>query len=106
MINCRLGTIVLDTFNFSAAAQRTTGKDLKVVQELEDAISASRPRPNNSEIFKALTQARADVSQLTPDQLLRKDSKLVRLPEIVISIPAVPILSQVSFPTIIFLNVF
>jgi inorganic pyrophosphatase/exopolyphosphatase len=92
------GTILLDTVNLSPAAQRATPKDIKAIGELEECLSKIQPggRPVREEIYAPIVKARSDISQLTPEQLLRKDCKLLKTPEISIGIPAVPLLSQVS----------
>ena len=92
-----IGSIVLDTINLSPAAQRATPKDVKLVGELEECLSKTlgTKAPNRGDIFNALVKARSDISQLTTEQLLRKDCKLLKTPEITIAIPAVPLLSQV-----------
>jgi len=76
---------------------------LKVIQQLETALSAAGPHelPNRDELFQALVAARADVSQLTPAQLLRKDTKDLRFDEFALAIPAVPLLAQVKIETLL-----
>jgi hypothetical protein len=66
-----------------------------MVSELEDCLfKITGNRPNREEVYNPLMKARADISQLTPDQLLRKDMKALKTPEISISVPALPLLSQ------------
>jgi hypothetical protein len=55
-------------------------------------------------MFQALCQARADVSQLTSAQVLRKDTKDLKFNGFGISMPAVPISAQVG--TYILISVF
>jgi len=92
------GTIILDTVNLSPEARRGTPKDIKLVMELEEYLlkMMGNKAPNRNDTFNALVKARSDISQLTPEQILRKDCKLLKTPEITIAIPAVPLLSQVK----------
>lgn len=96
------GTILLDTINLSPSAQKTTPKDMKLIGELEDCLTkALGTPPVRNEVYDPINQARTDISRLTADQLLRKDCKLLKTPEITIAVPAVPLLSQVIFVIIV-----
>lgn len=68
-----LGTILLDTVNLSEQADRTTPKDLQMVQRLH----ALRPHLDLAVIFRNLQNAKFDVSMLSSYDLLRKDMKAV-----------------------------
>lgn len=107
------GTILLDTINLSPSAQKATPKDFKIIGELEDSLTkVNGACPVRNEFYVPINNARTDISQLTPDQLLRKDCKVLKTPEITIAVPAVPLLSQVrlfysiegKFFTILLLN--
>lgn len=75
---------------------------MKLIGELEDCLTkAIGTHPVRNEMYDPINQARTDISRLTTDQLLRKDCKLLKTPEITIAVPAVPLLSQVRY-TIIF----
>jgi len=90
------GTILLDTINLNPSAQKATAKDIKLTSELEETLSrALGSRLNRDEVYDPINKARTDISQLSADQLLRKDCKLLKTPEITIAVPAVPLLSQV-----------
>jgi exopolyphosphatase len=92
-----IGTILLDTVNLSVEAERTTPKDIKAISELEECLwKVTGARPVRDDVYKPIVKARSDISQLTTEQLLRKDCKILKTPEISIAIPAVPLLSQVS----------
>jgi len=94
-IVCRLlyGTILLDTYNFSEVTRLGTPKDVKIFHKLEQALLAAGEEPNRNEIFEALLSARSDCSHLTPDQILNKDTKIIRPSGMTISIPSVPMAS-------------
>jgi exopolyphosphatase len=92
----------LDTVNLSPAAQRATPKDVKLITELEECLSKTmgNKAPTRGEIFNGLVHARSDISSLTTEQVLRKDCKLLKTPEITIAIPAVPLLCTVLHTSI------
>jgi len=90
------GTILLDTINLSATAQRATRKDIKIIAELEECLlKVTGKTPSRDQVYSPIVQARSDISNLSTEQLLRKDCKLLKTPEITVAIPAVPLLSQV-----------
>lgn len=66
------GPILLDTFNFSAEAGRTTDLDKQVISSLEKKISVDRVR-----LFQDLVFAKTQVNGLSDSQILRKDLKII-----------------------------
>lgn len=95
--NLLLGTILLDTVNLSPSAQKATPKDWKAVGELEEVLGKMGAKRAREELYNPIVKARSDISSLTTDQLLRKDCKMLRTPEISIAVPALPLLAQVSY---------
>ncbi|XP_068236710.1 exopolyphosphatase PRUNE1 isoform X2 [Palaemon carinicauda] len=81
------GTIILDTVNLNKEAKRVTAKDIEVCQHLQSRMNFE---PNNNDIFKELTAAKSDVSNLTSEELLRKDVKVVEGCDLKIAIPSIP----------------
>lgn len=87
---------MLDTINLSPSAQKATSKDRKLIGELEDSLAKILGSPPvRNEIYEPINQARTDISRLSTEQLLRKDCKVLKTPEITIAVPAVPLPSQV-----------
>ncbi|XP_043241188.1 uncharacterized protein LOC122391398 isoform X2 [Amphibalanus amphitrite] len=81
-----LGTIVLDTVNMSAAAQRGTPKDRLMISFLEPLSSGDSP----DQLFEMLQRAKGDVSRLSSFELLSKDQKAAEgaaLSAVVCSVP-------------------
>lgn len=92
-------TIVLDTVNFSEAANRATPKDIEICGKLEELLiklSNGKPLIARTKLFDTLVAARADISSLTAMQLLRKDLKILtnRDGSVIIAIPGFPLLVQ------------
>jgi len=97
------GTILLDTVNLSPTAKKATPKDFKVISDLEELFTRHNRSSGGSplfssrdEFYKPIAAARADISSLTPGQLLRKDCKVLKTPEITIAVPAMPLLAHVT----------
>lgn len=82
------GTIILDTVNLNPAAKRVTPKDVEVSTQLARLMS---PPPSSTEVFQELTGAKADVSGLTCDQLLRKDVKVATGGGLCVGVASVPL---------------
>jgi len=70
MASILLGTILLDTVNLDPRAGRTTDKDKEVVSRLQDKYPVAL-----DELYRALCEAKFDVSDLSTRDLLRKDYK-------------------------------
>ncbi|KAG0721574.1 Exopolyphosphatase PRUNE1 [Chionoecetes opilio] len=82
------GTIILDTVNLNPAAKRVTPKDVEVSTQLARLMS---PPPSSVEVFQELSQAKANVSGLTCDQLLRKDVKVATGGGLRVGVASVPL---------------
>ncbi|XP_045114561.1 exopolyphosphatase PRUNE1-like [Portunus trituberculatus] len=89
------GTIILDTVNLNPAAKRVTPKDIEVASQLARLMS---PPPSSFRIVhhasggvQELTEAKADVSGLTCDQLLRKDLKVATGGGLRVGVASVPL---------------
>ncbi|KAL6259701.1 hypothetical protein P5V15_009616 [Pogonomyrmex californicus] len=65
------GPILVDTYNMSDEAGRTTATDIDVVNALELSSMTDR-----TEIFKKIMHAKTDISELTLDELMIKDLKV------------------------------
>lgn len=86
----------MDTINLSPSAKKATDKDFRIIGELEECLAKLLgSAPVRDDFYTPINNARTDISQLSPDQLLRKDCKVLKTPEITIAVPAVPLLSQV-----------
>ncbi|KAH8386370.1 hypothetical protein KR093_000005, partial [Drosophila rubida] len=68
-------TIVLDTINFEPAARRFCARDLAMTEQLEVELEASDAQQQRLKLFEELVAARADISQLSLAEVLRKDMK-------------------------------
>ncbi|CAG2162013.1 unnamed protein product [Oppiella nova] len=77
------GTIILDTINFSESAQKYSEKDKSVVKDLEAIIEDKTI--SRSEWFKQLIDAKNSTNNMSFEQLLLKDKKLVPNTRIIIS---------------------
>ncbi|CAL4153510.1 unnamed protein product, partial [Meganyctiphanes norvegica] len=82
------GTILLDTVNLSEQAKRVTPKDIEMVEWLEEYLGNSE----RESVFKGLTTAKADVSTLTCEQMLRKDLKVASGTQVRVGVASVPML--------------
>lgn len=89
--------IILDTVNFSTAADKARELDVSVTDQIEEIIAFDQK--NRKHLFNELVKARSDVNSLTPLQLLSKDMKIVFNPpkSISVPIPGFPILVEVMF---------
>ncbi|XP_025074962.1 exopolyphosphatase PRUNE1 [Pogonomyrmex barbatus] len=65
------GPILVDTYNMSDEAGRTTATDIDVVNALELSFMTDR-----TETFKKIMHAKTDISELTLDELMIKDLKV------------------------------
>ncbi|CAG2174829.1 unnamed protein product [Oppiella nova] len=77
------GTIILDTINFSESAQKYSEKDKSVVKDLEAIIEDKTI--SRSEWFQQLIDAKNSTNNMSFEQLLLKDKKLVPNTRIIIS---------------------
>lgn len=68
------GTIILDCVNMDLKIEKATAKDNKYVEKLE-ALFPDLPKRND--IFDSLQKAKFDISELTTEQMLRKDLKTI-----------------------------
>ncbi|EDW86239.1 uncharacterized protein Dwil_GK16048 [Drosophila willistoni] len=84
-------TIVLDTINFSPAAKRFSHRDLVMVQNLEQKLNQQIDRQL---LFDELRAARADISQLSLVQVLRKDMKIVHTARQQVPMAGLPLLAR------------
>lgn len=85
-------TIVLDTCNFSQDAKKVTPKDHHVAEELRRLLPSAPPC---EQIFKRLVEAKADVSKLTVEQILRKDMKILEVQHVKLAVCSIPQLARV-----------
>ncbi|XP_001355224.2 exopolyphosphatase PRUNE1 [Drosophila pseudoobscura] len=87
-------TIVLDTVNFSATAKRFSPSDLVMVEQMERELSEGGQSDvgRRSELFNELVAARADISNLTLTEVLRKDMKIIQTERQQVPIAGMPIL--------------
>lgn len=67
--------IVLDTVNFSPAADKARALDFSVADRIEQRLGLNRT--NATQIYNDLVKARADVSILNSYEMLWKDLKVV-----------------------------
>ncbi|XP_067637166.1 exopolyphosphatase PRUNE1-like isoform X1 [Eurosta solidaginis] len=93
------GAIILDTVNFSEAANRTTPKDLQICANLEELLTQLTDQKEllqRTELFDGLVAARANISNLSSLQLLRKDLKILTTTNasLIIALPGFPILVE------------
>lgn len=86
--------IVLDTVNFSLAADKAKPLDFSVAERIEQRFG--RNRTDATQTYNDLVKARANVSQLDSYELLWKDLKVVNGNYgRVVAIPGFPISVQV-----------
>ncbi|CAG9804767.1 unnamed protein product [Chironomus riparius] len=71
------GPIILDTINYSKDADKVRELDFEMTDIIEKALSIVNIEETRKSIFKALIDARADVSCLNSLQILSKDLKIV-----------------------------
>ncbi|XP_042908214.2 exopolyphosphatase PRUNE1 isoform X1 [Parasteatoda tepidariorum] len=83
-----LGTILLDTVCLQESAKRVTEKDKVVAAKLEKYIKDI----NKEELFQELLHAKFDTSNLSPEQLLRKDTKYISNGATNVAIASLPLL--------------
>ncbi|KAH8264713.1 hypothetical protein KR044_001825, partial [Drosophila immigrans] len=92
-------TIVLDTINFAPAARRFCARDLAMVELLEqqldvDAVDSDAVLLQRLQLFEQLVAARADISQLTLSEVLRKDMKLLQTQRSKLPLAGLPLLAR------------
>ncbi|NWX20164.1 PRUN1 Exopolyphosphatase, partial [Aegotheles bennettii] len=80
------GTILLDCVNLSPAAGKVTPRDVACVSLLEERFPEL---PARDAVFKALQDAKFDVSGLTTEQMLRKDLKVLSSDELLLAVSAI-----------------
>ncbi|CAH2327147.1 prune homolog [Pelobates cultripes] len=80
------GTIVLDCVNMATVAGKVTPKDSEYVTLLENIFPDLPPR---TAVFNSLQKAKFDVSDLTTEQMLRKDMKTLMSRDICLAISAI-----------------
>ncbi|KAH8294482.1 hypothetical protein KR018_011790 [Drosophila ironensis] len=83
-------TIVLDTINFSVASKRFGPLDLNMAEALEEELGL--PESVRSQLFDELVAARADISQLSLTEVLRKDMKMLATDRHVVPMAGMPML--------------
>lgn len=90
------GPIVLDTINFSEAADKVRPLDIEVNKKIEDLLKIGVNERNT--LYQNLIKARSDVSTLNSLQLLSKDLKIItnKTKNVTVAIPGYPILVEVS----------
>lgn len=89
------GPIVVDTINFSEAADKARPLDIEVNNKIEDLLTIGANERN--ELYQNLIHARSDVSSLNALQLLWKDLKVIKNQDqsVTVAIPGYPILVEV-----------
>lgn len=89
------GPIIMDTINFSEAAAKARPLDVEVNSKIEQLLELTQNE--REELFKNLLVAIADVSSLTPYQLLSKDLKIIsdKRNLKIVAIPGYPLLVEV-----------
>lgn len=69
-----IGPILVDTCNFSKEADRATPADVEIVESLEKVGLLDLDR---DKVFNEIVKAKSDISELTIDDLLIKDLKVI-----------------------------
>ena len=90
-----MGTIVLDVDNFYPSFKRVTGKDSLAF----DRLSAIIPDVSKDDIYKELQTAKANITGLKLDQMLRKDVKIIHSDDVVVAVSTVPLLANTLLET-------
>lgn len=94
-------TIVLDTINFSVVAKRYCDRDLTAVVRLEQlqqridepcALDEEEHKRFRRSLFDELVAARADISELTLSEVLRKDMKMLQTEQHQVPFAGLPLL--------------
>ncbi|XP_066842060.1 exopolyphosphatase PRUNE1 [Anser cygnoides] len=80
------GTILLDSVNLSPAAGKVTPRDVACISLLESRFP---DLPAHNAIYEALQAAKFDVSELTTEQMLRKDLKTLSNDELVLAVSGI-----------------
>ncbi|XP_043286357.1 exopolyphosphatase PRUNE1 [Venturia canescens] len=81
------GPILVDTHNLSAQAARARPLDREIIRRLEEPVETVPPR---EQIYEEILAAKTDVSNLTAEDLLLKDLKVVDE----VALPGFPILVE------------
>ncbi|KAL5276704.1 PRUNE family protein [Megaselia abdita] len=92
--------IILDTVNFSDKVNIFTEKDVEVVNKIESLFPEKFSEIKRKDIFEKINKVKADISSLTPYQVLNKDAKFLSFNGVNISLPGFPMAVQefVSLP--------
>lgn len=69
-----IGPILVDTCNFSKEVDRATPADVEIVESLEKVGLLDLDR---DKVFNEIVKAKSDISELTIDDLLIKDLKVI-----------------------------
>lgn len=90
------GPIVLDTINFSQAADKARPLDVEINREIEKLLDLNEG--DRLKLFNDLVKVRSDVSSLSALQLLSKDLKVISNGDKskVVALPGFPILVEVE----------
>lgn len=88
--------IVLDTVNFSTAADKARELDVSIAAQIEQLIDFDAI--NRKHLFNELVKARSDVQSLTTVQLLLKDLKIISNSSktMFVAVPGFPMLVEVN----------
>lgn len=86
--------IILDTVNFSDKVKIFAPKDLEVVVKIEELFPDKFSESSRSDVFKKIVEVKADISSLTPYQILNKDAKFLSFNGVNISLPGFPMAVQ------------
>ncbi|KAH8396154.1 hypothetical protein KR222_004138, partial [Zaprionus bogoriensis] len=95
-------TIVLDTINFCERAKRFSARDLQMVEQLQRLLTDEPPctvdeaeyKRRRGSLFEELVAARADISALSPSEVLRKDMKLLQSDQYKVPLAGLPMLAR------------
>lgn len=96
MLQMLYGPIILDTINFSSAADKARPLDVEIASEIENVLKLNAN--DRKQLFDELVRARSDVSSLSALQLLSKDLKIIsnKSKSLVVAIPGYPLLVEVG----------
>lgn len=94
--------IVMDTVNFSEKIKIFTPKDLEAATRIEELFPEKFKESSRNELFDKIVRTKADISSLTPYQILNKDAKFLSFNGINISLPGFPMAVQdfVALPNV------
>ncbi|XP_066270782.1 protein prune homolog 2-like isoform X3 [Branchiostoma lanceolatum] len=80
-----MGTILVDTVNRSAEAQKVTPKDEDILERLKDFC----PEVDEGKLFQSIQDAKFDISELSVPDLLRKDLKSISNNDVTIAMASI-----------------